>query len=71
MVLIFMGMQDSMEIRSMLTLIHNSAIYQIIQTLSDFDRQFGTDEQCRAFLAKMRWPNGVRCDVQPVVEASI
>jgi hypothetical protein len=32
-----------------------------MRTLSDFDRQFGTDEQRRAFLAKMRWPNGVRC----------
>ncbi len=32
-----------------------------MQTLSDFDREFGTDEQCRAFLAKMRWRDGVRC----------
>src|ERR1700689_2421955 len=29
-----------------------------MQTLSDFDREFGTDEQCRAFLAKMRWQTG-------------
>jgi IS1 family transposase len=32
-----------------------------MQTLSEFDREFGTDEQCRAFLAKMRWRDGVRC----------
>lgn len=32
-----------------------------MQTLSEFDREFGTDEQCRAFLAKMRWLNGVAC----------
>ena len=32
-----------------------------MQTLSEFDREFGTDEQCRAFLAKMRWAGGVRC----------
>jgi hypothetical protein len=29
--------------------------------MSDFDQQFGTEEQCRAFLVKMRWPDGVRC----------
>jgi transposase-like protein len=30
--------------------------------MSEFDRQFGTDEQCRKFLVKMRWPDGkVRC----------
>ena len=32
-----------------------------MQTLSEFDREFGTDEQCRAFLKKMRWLDGVRC----------
>ena len=32
-----------------------------MQTLSEFDRQFGTDEQCREFIVKMRWPDGVRC----------
>ena len=29
-----------------------------MQTLSEFDEAFGTDEQCRKFLAAMRWPNG-------------
>jgi len=29
--------------------------------MSDFDQQFGTDEQCRDFLVKMRWPDGLRC----------
>jgi len=32
-----------------------------MQTISEFDRQFGTNEQCRAFLAQLRWPDGVRC----------
>jgi LSD1 subclass zinc finger protein len=32
-----------------------------MQTLSEFDRQFGTDEQCRNFLMLMRWRDGVRC----------
>jgi len=33
-----------------------------MQTISDFDRAFGTDEQCRRFLVLMRWPDGkVRC----------
>jgi len=32
-----------------------------MQTINEFDREFGTDEQCRAFLAKMRWQTGVRC----------
>jgi IS1 family transposase len=32
-----------------------------MQTLSEFDQAFGSDEQCRAFLVRMRWPDGVRC----------
>jgi hypothetical protein len=32
-----------------------------MQAMSDFDRQFGADEQCRLFLVKMRWTDGVRC----------
>lgn len=32
-----------------------------MQTISEFDKQFDTDEQCRAFLMQMRWPNSVRC----------
>jgi transposase-like protein len=32
-----------------------------MQTLSEFDSEFGTDQQCRAFLAKMRWLKGVQC----------
>ena len=32
-----------------------------MQTIGDFDREFGTDEQCRRFLVQMRWPDGVRC----------
>lgn len=32
-----------------------------METISEFDRHFGTDEQCRRFLLQMRWPDGVRC----------
>jgi hypothetical protein len=32
-----------------------------MQTIGEFDQEFGTDEQCKQFLAKMRWPNGVTC----------
>lgn len=31
------------------------------RTLAEFDRQLGTEEQCRAFLVKLRWPEGFRC----------
>src|SRR5919204_4077497 len=27
-----------------------------------FNTQFGTDEQCRAYLFQARWPEGFRCD---------
>jgi len=33
-----------------------------MQTISDFDRAYGTDEQCRAYLVRRRWPDGkVKC----------
>src|SRR6266851_2465283 len=32
-----------------------------MQTIREFDRQFGTDEQCKLFLKAMRWPDGVKC----------
>src|SRR6266404_1970088 len=32
-----------------------------MQTLDGFDRQFPTDEACKDYLAKRRWPDGVRC----------
>jgi transposase-like protein len=32
-----------------------------MQTINEFDKQFGTDEQCRQFLVQMRWPNDVKC----------
>jgi len=32
-----------------------------MQTVSEFDKEFGTDQQCRQFLVRMRWPDGVRC----------
>jgi len=32
-----------------------------MQTVSEFDKEFGTDQQCREFLVRMRWTDGVRC----------
>lgn len=32
-----------------------------METISEFDKAYGTDERCRAFLVQMRWPDGVRC----------
>ncbi|MGZ5721096.1 MAG: IS1595 family transposase, partial [Burkholderiales bacterium] len=31
--------------------------------LIDVNKSFSTDEQCLAFLEKLRWPDGVRCPV--------
>lgn len=30
-------------------------------TLLDFERQFGTDEACRDYVVRLRWPDGFRC----------
>lgn len=30
-------------------------------SLQDFEKKFGTEEQCREYLFKLRWPNGYRC----------
>jgi hypothetical protein len=35
--------------------------YLGMQTIREFDRQFGTDEQCKLFLVAMRWPDGLKC----------
>lgn len=32
-----------------------------MQTLDAFDRQFPTDDACKAYLVEKRWPTGVRC----------
>lgn len=32
-----------------------------IETLSDFESEFGTEEQCLHFLTSLRWPDGYRC----------
>ena len=37
------------------------ATFPAMQTLEAFDRQFPTDDACKAYLAKKRWPTGVRC----------
>lgn len=31
------------------------------RTLIEFERQFASEEACRAYLVQVRWPNGVRC----------
>jgi transposase-like protein len=31
------------------------------QTLMEFEKRFGTDEACRDYLVKVRWPSGFRC----------
>ena len=31
------------------------------RTLLEFERQFASEEACRAYLVQVRWPNGVRC----------
>jgi hypothetical protein len=30
-------------------------------TLVEFDERFGSEEACRAYLARLRWPEGFRC----------
>src|SRR5216684_8042550 len=44
-----------------------------MQTINDFDRQFGTDDQCKRFVVQMRWPDGVvhcpRCGAKEKVYA--
>src|SRR2546426_9130125 len=32
-----------------------------MHTLRSFDAQFSTDEACKTYLVKKRWPDGVRC----------
>jgi transposase-like protein len=32
-----------------------------MKTIDAFDEQFATEEDCKVFLAEMRWPNGVEC----------
>jgi len=31
------------------------------RTILDFEKRFPTEEACREYLAKLRWPNGFRC----------
>ena len=39
----------------------NSIQFQKGLSLTDFFARFGTEEQCRAELEKLRWPDGFRC----------
>lgn len=32
-----------------------------MQTIDAFDKQFPTDDACKAYIVAKRWPNGVRC----------
>ena len=32
-----------------------------MKTLDGFDRQFPTEDSCKEYLVKLRWPNGVTC----------
>ena len=32
-----------------------------MQTQALFEKQFPTDEACKAYIAQKRWPDGVRC----------
>jgi transposase-like protein len=32
-----------------------------MKTIDAFDKQFPTEESCKAFLVEMRWPHGVQC----------
>ena len=32
-----------------------------MKTLEEFERQFPTDEACKAYIVSKRWPDGVRC----------
>ena len=29
--------------------------------LNEFEKRFGTEQQCREYIANLRWPNGYRC----------
>ena len=31
------------------------------QDLEEFEARFSTEEACRDYLFKLRWPNGIRC----------
>jgi len=31
------------------------------RTLAEFERRFSTEEQCRDYLERLRWPEGFRC----------
>jgi transposase-like protein/ribosomal protein L37AE/L43A len=39
----------------------SSAVDDYPRTLVEFEARFATDEACRAYLERLRWPNGFRC----------
>lgn len=43
------------------TVTRNQVQFQQGLSTSDFHRLYGTEEQCRAALVRMRWPDGFAC----------
>ena len=39
----------------------SGAVDDYPRTLAEFEARFATDEACRAYLDRLRWPNGFRC----------
>ena len=39
----------------------SGAVDDYPRTLAEFEARFATDEACRAYLVRLRWPNGFRC----------
>lgn len=37
------------------------SILEGMDTLEDFEKQFGVEKQCLDYLTRLRWPNGYRC----------
>lgn len=42
-------------------MVKNAVQFQKSMSLPDFMTQFGTEEQCEAYLEKAKWPNGFIC----------
>src|SRR2546429_1639067 len=54
-------MKTSLALLLVLTPASSWAIFRPMQTFEAFDQQFPTDEACNEYLARHRWPDGVRC----------
>jgi len=40
---------------------YNQNMNEYPKNLADFEKQFGTEEQCREYVSKLKWPNGYAC----------